>query len=118
MKEIRKELAMRKQRRTAHESVTRGLVMASIEEMPEVGTEWLWPDRIAMDSVTLLVGEAGVGKSRVALDIAARVSNGAAWPDGKASTGAGGVMLFSANTHLIRTVRPALRAAGADLSRF
>jgi hypothetical protein len=44
------------------------------------GVPWLWPGRIALGRVTLLVGDPGVGKSLVALDIAARVSTGRPWP--------------------------------------
>jgi hypothetical protein len=43
--------------------------------------EWLWPGRIPIGKVTLLVGDPGLGKSLIALDLAARVSTGAAWPD-------------------------------------
>ena len=42
---------------------------------------WLWPDRIPLGHVTLLVADPGAGKSLVALDIAARVSRGGPWPD-------------------------------------
>jgi hypothetical protein len=45
--------------------------------------EWLWPGRIPIGKVTLLVGDPGLGKSLIALDLAARVSTGAAWPDEK-----------------------------------
>jgi putative DNA primase/helicase len=43
--------------------------------------QWLWPGRIPLGYVTLLVADPGVGKSLLALDIAARVSTGAPWPD-------------------------------------
>ncbi len=43
---------------------------------------WLWPGRIARGKITLLAGDPGLGKSLVALDIAARLSRGAPWPDG------------------------------------
>ncbi|HEY4233045.1 MAG TPA: AAA family ATPase [Lacipirellulaceae bacterium] len=43
--------------------------------------DWLWPRRIPIGKVTLLVGDPGLGKSLVALDIAARVSTAKPWPD-------------------------------------
>src|SRR3954451_24488509 len=43
---------------------------------------WLWPNRIPLGRLTLLVSDPGLGKSLLALDIAARVSRGAPWPDG------------------------------------
>jgi hypothetical protein len=42
---------------------------------------WLWPGRLPLGNVTLLVSDPGVGKSLVTLDIAARVTRGAPWPD-------------------------------------
>jgi putative DNA primase/helicase len=42
---------------------------------------WLWPGRIPLVDVTLLVGDPGVGKSLLALDLAARVTRGGPWPD-------------------------------------
>jgi hypothetical protein len=50
-------------------------------DVPRRPVEWLWPNRIAIGKVTLLVGDPGLGKSLVALDIAARVSRGTPWPD-------------------------------------
>jgi hypothetical protein len=52
-------------------------------------THWLWPQRVALGKVTLLVGEPGIGKGSVAVDLAARVSRGSAWPD-QAEAGAAG----------------------------
>jgi len=49
--------------------------------MPEP-INWLWPGRIARGKLTLLIGDPGHGKSYLTLDMAARVSTGAKWPDG------------------------------------
>ena len=69
------------------------LEMASIHEMP---VQWLWPGRIVMENLTLLVGEPGAGKSALAIDIAARVTRGAAWPDGTPGGEPGSVLMISA----------------------
>src|SRR5436190_5961573 len=58
---------------------TAGAVRFS-ELVPE-NVRWLWPDRIPLGRITLLVSDPGLGKSLLALDIAARVSRGAPWPD-------------------------------------
>ena len=47
---------------------------------------WLWPGRIPLGRVTLLVSDPGLGKSLLTLEIAARVSAGTRWPDYKAAT--------------------------------
>jgi hypothetical protein len=115
---FRKEIVMKRQGRKEMDLVEEGLVLAPLENWPAEETKWLWPGRIARGSVTMLVGYPEVGKSFVALDIAARVTRGAAWPDGAANDGPGGAMLLSAEDHLIRKVRPAMDNGKADYSRF
>ncbi|MCH7871502.1 MAG: AAA family ATPase, partial [Planctomycetes bacterium] len=36
--------------------------------------QWLWPGRIPLGRLTLLIGDPGVGKSMLVADIAARAS--------------------------------------------
>jgi len=50
---------------------------------PKEEIEWLWPGTIPLGKVTLIQGAAGAGKSRLALDLAARVTSGAPWPNGQ-----------------------------------
>src|SRR6516165_9303478 len=103
----------RKGRKDIRET-SEGLVLASLVNCPAEETKWLWPGRIARGSVSLLAGYPDVGKSFVALDIAARVSRCQAWPDGATSEGAGSVMLLTAEDHFVRKVQPALKLGGAD----
>jgi len=77
---------------------------------------WLWRNRIAIGKLNLLAGDPGGGKTHVAIDIAARVSTGGAWPDGGTAP-RGDVLLMSAEDDPEDTIRPRLEAAGADLSR-
>lgn len=42
--------------------------------------KWLVPGWLEMDSLAQMYGESGVGKSFVALDVAARLSRGLGWP--------------------------------------
>ncbi len=79
---------------------------------------WLWPGRIALGKLTLLVGDPGVGKSVVTLDLAARVSSGISWPDlPLLPVNPASVVLLSAEDDLADTIRPRLDAAGADPAR-
>lgn len=64
--------------------------------------EWLWPGRIPLGKLTLLAGDPGLGKSFVTLDMAARVSTGASWPDTPIlKQTAGGVILLNAEDDLV-----------------
>ena len=79
---------------------------------------WLWEGRIPLGKVTLLDGEPGLGKSMVALEIAARVSRGAAMPLTKDKCPPADVAIFNDDDSLSDTIRPRLEAEGADLSRI
>src|SRR5262249_13584096 len=78
---------------------------------------WLWPGRIACGKVTMLAGHPGLGKSQVALSIAAIVSTGGRWPVDGACAECGSVVIMSAEDDPEDTIRPRLDAAGADLAR-
>jgi hypothetical protein len=47
---------------------------------------WLWPGYLASERLTLLDGDPGLGKSLVALDLAARLATGRGFPEGAAET--------------------------------
>ncbi|WP_422928803.1 AAA family ATPase [Singulisphaera sp. PoT] len=90
--------------------------MAQVVSEP---VRWLWEGRIPLGKVTLLEGDPGIGKSTLALDLAAKVSQGAQMPYSKAGpSGASDVVLFSGDDDLGDTVRPRLEAANADLTRI
>jgi putative DNA primase/helicase len=86
---------------------------------------WLWPERVALGSLTLLVGDPGIGKSYLTLDMAARVSHGALWPEDelaadsalKQALAPGTTFLLCAEDDYPNTIRPRLIALGADLSK-
>jgi archaellum biogenesis ATPase FlaH len=65
----------------------------------------------------VIAGDAGLGKSLLTIDIAARVSTGAAFPDG-AACAQGSVIFLSAEDDASDTIRLRLDAAGADASRI
>ncbi|MBS0263435.1 MAG: AAA family ATPase [Planctomycetes bacterium] len=47
---------------------------------PPPDLDWLWPGRIPLGQLTVIEGADGVGKSFVALDLAARATRSEAWP--------------------------------------
>ncbi len=101
-------------------------------DFPAEPVQWLWPNRIPLGSITLLAGDPGTGKSLFAIDLAARLSTGAPWPDEAGSTEQGArstsdsdstlhapcsTLILSASDQLNDTIRPRLDAAGADPAR-
>lgn len=95
-------------------------VFKSLAEVQPEPVKWLWEGRIPLGKVTLLEGEPGVGKSTLALELAARVSRGAGMPFQKSHQDhkPANVVLFSGDDGLADTVRPRLDAAHADLTHI
>jgi hypothetical protein len=96
-----------------------GPVLVSLADVKPEPVSWLWHGRVALGKLTLLVGDPGLGKSFVTLDIAARLSKGRPWPDAPAvPTPVGGAVLLNAEDDPADTIRPRLDAADADLFRI
>jgi hypothetical protein len=96
----------------------RNLVVNRVCDIEPEPINWLWPGRIPRGQLTLLAGDAGSGKSLMALDLAARVSRGAAWPDSPThEQRPGNVLVLTAHSDPHAVGRPRLERAGADLSR-
>ncbi len=80
--------------------------------------DWLWPNRIPLGKLTLIAGYPSSGKTSIALDIAARVSRGAAAPDQPdAAFPCTPVVLAPLNGNPKADILPMLRLFGADLTR-
>jgi hypothetical protein len=78
--------------------------------------EWLWEGRIPLGAVTALVGQPGLGKSTISLELAARASRGQLLGDFHGEPLA--VVIATAEDSFSTTVLPRLVAAGADLARI
>jgi putative DNA primase/helicase len=105
------------------ESIAPQAVFTRLAECTPTCVTWLWPGRVPLGKLTLLIGDPGLGKSFVTLDVAARVSRGLSMPalDGEAplaATAPGSVLLLSAEDDALDTIYPRLAAAGADLTRI
>lgn len=91
-------------------------ILQCFADVPPSLVRWLWPGRIAMGRLTLLVGRPGEGKSFLTTDLAARVSTGRPWPDGSEGV-EGSVIFICAEDDPSDTLRPRLDAHGADVRR-
>ena len=80
----------------------------------------LWAPYLPLGKITVLEGDPGLGKTWLALDLAARLSRGAALPGEPSETSRAPVdiVLLNDEDDEADTLRPRLEAAGADLSRI
>jgi putative DNA primase/helicase len=79
--------------------------------------DWLWPGWLSAGKLHLLAGEAGTGKTTLALAIAAAITTGGTLPDGTDAP-LGGVLFWSGEDNVEDTITPRLYAAHADSSKF
>ncbi len=94
---------------------TGGPVLTCLADVQPKDVSWLWPGRVPLGRITLLVGRPGEGKSFMTTDMAARVSTGTPWPDGSACP-KGSVIFISAEDDPGDTIRPRLDAHLADVA--
>ncbi|NUQ10080.1 MAG: AAA family ATPase [Phycisphaerae bacterium] len=93
-------------------------VLVRMADVKPERVRWLWPGRIPLGKLTLWAGDPNLGKSLTTMDIAARLTRGAAWPDAPGlMQEPGGVIILSAEDDAADTIRPRLDAALADVSR-
>ncbi len=92
-------------------------VLVSLDTVKRQEVRWLWRGRIPRGRLTGLVGDPGIGKSWLALAIAAAVTTGEPLPGEADKREADNVLLLTAEDDLADTVRPRLEDIGADLSR-
>lgn len=93
----------------------RGIYASDVMERP---VEWLWKGRLPVGCGMVLSGPVACNKSTAALAFAACVTTGSDWPDGAKNTmGPREVMICATEDDRETTIKPRLRAAGADCSK-
>jgi hypothetical protein len=90
-----------------------GIILSEVETQQ---VNWLWERRISLGKITLLDGDPGMGKSLLAINIAACVSTGRSMPDGTPGR-RGGVILIAPEDGAEDTIKPRMEAAGGDPSQ-
>ncbi|SEM81438.1 AAA domain-containing protein [Nitrosospira multiformis] len=78
---------------------------------------WLWNGWLARGKLHIFAGQAGTGKTTIALAFAATVTIGGRFPDGTRAP-IGNVLIWSGEDNAKDTLIPRLIAAGADLNRI
>ena len=84
----------------------------TLDDVEPESVEWLWPGRIPLGKLTILDGDPDLGKSTIALDLAARVSTNGHMPDGTRGP-VGDVLILSVEDGLEDTTVPRLIAVDA-----
>jgi hypothetical protein len=97
----------------AHRTVGPRPALHRIADVEPEEVRWLWEPYIPRRKITLLEGDPGIGKTWVALSIAAITTHGGVLPTGERAR-PGRVLYLSAEDGLGDTLRPRLDAAGAD----
>jgi len=78
---------------------------------------WLWANWLARGKLALLCGHAGLGKSLLVCDLAARISQGWSWPDGSEGGQPGRVLLLAGEDDMNDMLAPRVEVAGGDPAR-
>jgi len=93
-------------------------ILTRLSDVKPEPVVWLWPARIPSRMLSLIVGDPGTGKSTLTLDLAARITTGAPFPDRpEARRDPGGVVILNAEDDLATVVRPRFDAADGDPER-
>lgn len=79
--------------------------------------EWLWEPFIPFSMITIMEGDPGVGKSFLAMQLAAQISIGGQLPEGQ-KLDRGRVLYLSAEDDAAYTIRPRIDAMGGDPTRI
>jgi putative DNA primase/helicase len=97
--------------------VDKRMVVRRLSTVEPEAVEWLWPGRLARRKLTILVGDPGVGKSTVALSLAATLSQGTPWPDGTQAS-IGRTLIIASEDGVADTIVPRLETHHADRAQI
>lgn len=94
-----------------------GLKLTRASSVAPEKIDWLWENVLAKGKPTIIGGDGGLGKSQIAINIAATVTTGGTWPGSTAKAEPGNVIYLSCEDGIADTIVPRLMAAGADMDR-
>ena len=87
-------------------------------QIEEQRIDWLWDGYLPSGKLALLAGAGGTGKSTIAFNLAATITNAGIWPDGSRCNVAGNVLIWSSEDDPADTIKPRLMAVNADENRY
>ena len=89
-----------------------------LSDVQRTAVNWLWCRYLAKSKLHCFFGGGGLGKTMIAIELAAVVTTGRIWPDGSLGCPAGAVVYITAEDDVGDTIRPRFEAAGGDSSKF
>lgn len=99
-------------------SLTSGqLLLSRASDIKPEPVNWLVEGSIPLGSMAVIGGQPGLGKSQIAISLAAAVTTGKGLPNGGTFSDIGSVIILANEDDAARTIRPRLDAAGADTTR-
>lgn len=92
------------------------VVLTPYSEVESEPIYWLWKNYLAKGKLTLVAGQAGVGKTTAVLNLAAVISRGGSFPD-VSRCQAQNIIIWSGEDDPADTIKPRLEAANANMER-
>jgi len=92
--------------------------LVQLDSVESESIEWMWDGYIAIGHMTLLAGDPDMGKSQIAIDVAARLSTGGHMPKGARVLQPSSTIFLCSEDSIADTIRPRAEAAGANLKRL
>ena len=94
-----------------------GVLLVNGADLQPQPIRWLWKYWLARGKFHILAGPPSDGKTTIALNFAATITQGGQWPDGSRFAGAGNILVWSSEDDPADTLLPRLLASGAERSR-
>ncbi len=98
-------------------SLTPSIQLVAAATISPVPIKWCWKGHLACGKFHILAGAPGTGKTNLAINQAATISNGGFWPDGTAAP-FGKVIIWTGEDGVADTIVVRLIAAGANLQNI
>ncbi|MFC1635843.1 AAA family ATPase [Planctomycetota bacterium] len=119
IKKAAKKKAKKKVRKPQQDSPNaQYAVIVPASEIEPKHMEYLWPEKIGIGCTTTYYGMPGQGKSSQALDVAARVSVGAKWPNSALKAPIGSTLLIAHEDAVENIIYWRYKAMGGDLDKL
>ena len=108
---------------TSKAQIKSGLLTICASDVTPKRVDAIWKDanggiRLARGEHTMIAGAPDLGKSQIAIAMAAGITTAGHWPCGEGRAPLGSVIILAAEDSIEHTVVPRLIAAGADLKRI